>query len=175
MAAKRDASGRPSALEVTNALLKLSVEQTKELVFQLGVPLQDIDDVLHRGGVLVKARLVKKWLDIYASASWEQLVSALRRISMDSLAVEVERTYVPGNSLEIQTPIENSPVSSVALQAAHPPEPTSTQDMSSTPGNATQYHCLLCLITQCCVNLYRFRHCVSDDTRLHSTAASINQ
>ena len=93
----------PTAQDVTQALQDLSVEETKDLVFRVGVPLNDVKDIDTSGG-LAKAHFVQKWLDMYPDASWENLVTALRSMKKNTLAAKIEQDHVPiisvaGNSV----------------------------------------------------------------------------
>lgn len=81
-----------STQQVTNAIEDLSIDQTRKLIFQLGVPLNEIDSI--RDGELAKARLVQLWLNSDTSASWEKLVSELKKIKMETLAKRIERKHV---------------------------------------------------------------------------------
>ena len=89
-------SGVLSTLEVAKALETVSVEETRELVFHLGVPLNVLDDIASLyGGANRKHHFVQKWLDMFPDASWETLASGLRQIKKNTLAADVEFTHVP--------------------------------------------------------------------------------
>ena len=114
------ADGVLSALAVTNALRNLTVEETKMLVFQLGVPLRDLDDIdAHHNRDMAKAHYVQKWLDMDPAASWERLVAALRRIGMDSLAADIERSHAPrpANSISDTTSSASTSIKPAASPA----------------------------------------------------------
>ena len=89
-----------STLQVSNAVRPLTVEQVRELIFQLGVPLNILDDTAaEHSGQNLKQHFVKKWLDIDVDASWEKLVSALREINMNSLAADIESAHILNHAL----------------------------------------------------------------------------
>ena len=89
-------SGDLSTLEVAKALETVSVEETRELVFHLGVPLNVLDDIASLyDGANRKHHFVQKWLAMFPDASWETLTSGLRQINNNTLAAVVESTYVP--------------------------------------------------------------------------------
>ena len=89
------ASSNVSTLEVSNALKRLTVEETRELFFTLEVPLETLDDIaLQFEGANRKQHFVQKWLDMFPDASWEKLVARLRKINMNSLATEIESIHL---------------------------------------------------------------------------------
>jgi hypothetical protein len=96
-----------SALSATKALRRLTVKNTRNLVFHLGVPLNDLDDIeaIYRDGEEQKVHFVQKWLDSDIGASWEKLVSGLKEIQMHTLAAEIECENVP----EAETPVPSTP------------------------------------------------------------------
>ena len=84
-----------STLEVSNALKRLTVEKTRELFFTLEVPLETLDDIAQQfDGENRKQHFVQKWLDMFPDASWEKLVAGLRKIDMNSLAIEIESVHL---------------------------------------------------------------------------------
>ena len=84
-----------STLDVCNAVKPLTVEQVRELVFQMGVPLNTLDDIVQLfNGENRKQHFVQKWLDMFPDASWEKLVAGLRKINMNSLATEIESVHL---------------------------------------------------------------------------------
>ena len=89
------ASSNVSTLEVSSALKRLTVEKTRELFFTLEVPLETLDDIAHQfDGENRKHHFVQKWLDMFPDASWEKLVAGLRKINMNSLAIEIESVHL---------------------------------------------------------------------------------
>ena len=88
-------SSKPSTLDVSNAIKRLTVEETRVLVFQMGVPLEDVDNITERySGDMQRVRLVQKWLDMNPNASWDKLVAGLKRINLNSLASEIESEHL---------------------------------------------------------------------------------
>ena len=82
-------------LEVSNALQPLTVAQVKELMFQVGVPLNLLDDIdAEYKGQSRKHHYIQKWLDIDANTSWDKLVKGLRQMKMNSLAADIESTHL---------------------------------------------------------------------------------
>ena len=82
---------------VTIELTELSVKDTKDLVFRLGVRLNDIDRVDHaqQGSDVAKGHLVSKWVDSDTEAGWKKLCSELRAVGKECLANEIESKHVP--------------------------------------------------------------------------------
>ena len=93
-------SSKMSTLKVSNAIRQLTVEETRQLVFQMGVQLKTLDDIAAQyNGENRKQHFVQAWLDIDSNASWDKLVAGLREINKNSLATDVEcLTKVPVSS-----------------------------------------------------------------------------
>ena len=75
----------------------LTIEETRNLVYNLEVPLNNVTgnaDIRYTGDV-AKGNLVRKWLDFDTKASWEKLARGLRKIDKNCLAEEVELKHVP--------------------------------------------------------------------------------
>ena len=88
------ALSNPSILEVTNAISQLTVEETRDLVFQMGVELNTLDDIATQyHGENRKQHYVKAWLDTDPDASWDKLVTGLRKINKNVLATEIESEH----------------------------------------------------------------------------------
>ena len=84
-----------STVEISNALEPLSVEETRKVFFQLRVPLKTLDDIAAQyNGDMQKAYLVQAWLDMNPNASWDKLVTALKKINKNSLAADIESKYI---------------------------------------------------------------------------------
>ena len=97
------ASGNLSTLVVCNATSCLTMEETRDLVFQNGVPLNVLKDIAAQyDGENRKQNYVQTWLDMDADASWDKLVAGLRKINKNALAAEIESQYLSG------TPIPSS-------------------------------------------------------------------
>ena len=102
-------------LNVMKALKPLSVEKTKSVMFYLGIPVNDLDDIQFMYDAhSQKVQFVQKWLDVDADASWEKLVSGLREIDMHSLALDIESAHIlKTNTTHTFTPIISATVSSI--------------------------------------------------------------
>ena len=84
------ASNMPT-LEVSNAIRRLTMEETRDLMFQMGVPLNILEDIVDEcKGERRKQNFVQMWLDMNPDASWEKLVAGLRKINKNALATEIE-------------------------------------------------------------------------------------
>ena len=137
-------SSNLSTLNVSNAISRLTMEETRDLVFQNGVPLNVLKDVAAQyDGENRKQNYVQAWLDMDTDASWDKLVAGLRKVNKNSLAAEIEsqhlsRAPVPSStspsllstssSISISaTPPANTPSHlQTATQAPVPPTPTNT-------------------------------------------------
>ena len=73
--------------DVVNALQTLSDDQTKELFFQLKVPLHTLGNIEkdHKGNMR-KIHYVQAWYDGDEGASWDRIVSGLRQIGLKTVA-----------------------------------------------------------------------------------------
>ena len=98
-------SSNLSTLEVINAIKSLTVENTRALVFQLGVPVNILDDIeaQYYNGDNRKQHFIQKWLDIDTSASWEKIVSALQQIEKNVLAAGIESMYITKPNVPVLT------------------------------------------------------------------------
>ena len=89
------ALSNPSTLEVSNAISQLTVEETRQLVFQMRVQLKTLDDIAFEyDGENRKHHYVQAWLDIDPGASWDKLVTGLRKINKNVLATEIESEHL---------------------------------------------------------------------------------
>ena len=149
------ASSNLSTLDVSNAIERLNVEETRELFFKLKVPLRALDDIAsqYHDAENRKQHFVQKWLDMNEDASWTKLVAGLRRINMNSLATEIESAHlsrvpssgsvslVPSSALspppEARPPAHLETVSVSATPTAGPltPSPYLTPSHSSNPSS----------------------------------------
>ena len=118
-----------SPQNVATALHTLTMEQTKVLVFHLGVPLNVLDDIARQySGNDRQIHSIQAWLDSDTSASWGKLVSGLKQIGMTVMAERVESTFVP----QVEVPVTvctSVPVSSASVppvQAVSSPAPLET-------------------------------------------------
>ena len=78
----------------------LTVEETRDLVFQVGVPLNLLDGIANYRGENQKQHYVQKWLDMDTDASWDKLVAGLRKIDKNSLANEIESVEQSNSSIK---------------------------------------------------------------------------
>ena len=146
-------SSRMSLHEVERALQPLSYDETRLLVFHLGVEehvLQDIDGDPLRGSRSIKA--IKAWLDRDLKASWEKLVSCLLPIKnvlanqlatqhCPQLAVAVSPSSGPEQTATVQS--VNTPATPLAPAAPSPPAtgPVSGSEQSpDPPAHTTSSH-----------------------------------
>ena len=127
-------SSNPSTLQIWDAIRKLSLEETRDLAFQMGVPVKDIDNITERySGEMQKVHLVQTWLDMVPDASWAKLVAGVRKINKNSLATEIESQYIPrgpvlssDSSSVLSTshlPASAEPSTSVSVAPVTPPPP----------------------------------------------------
>ena len=89
-------SSRMSPHEVVRALQPLSYDETRQLVFHLGVEehvLQDIDGYPLRRSRSIRA--IQVWQNKDTEASWGKLVSALNMVGRDVLASELAKQHCP--------------------------------------------------------------------------------
>ena len=85
-----------STLDVVNALEKLSVDETRALVFHLKVPGNVLDNIdVQYAGATRSIKYVEEWLKYDEDASWENLVSGLKQIGRNAVAKVVESAYLP--------------------------------------------------------------------------------
>ena len=123
-AVKRDVmavSAELSTLDVVNALERLSIEETRDLVFRLKVPGNILDniDAQYRGATR-GVKYVEEWLKRDEDASWEKLVSGLKQIKMNAVAKKVESTFI-SKGKEAPVPATGS---ARLVSATPPPQPS---------------------------------------------------
>ena len=71
------------------------MEELRDLVFQMGLCLKDMDNIIERySGDMQRVHLIQKWLDLNPDACWDKLVAALRKINKKSLASEIESEHL---------------------------------------------------------------------------------
>ncbi|CAI8005711.1 Putative ankyrin repeat protein MM_0045 [Geodia barretti] len=122
----------PTLLAVCKAVRPLTMEQTRELVFQLGVPLNVLDDVSRQyDGENRKEHFVQKLLDMKTDVSWKKIVAVLKEIDKNSLAEDIERAHIsnahqtssPTSPIAASGPVEldgpSMPVSRLPTAADH--------------------------------------------------------
>ena len=82
--------------EVARALQPLSYDETRQLVFHLGVEehvIKDIDNSTYSGSRSIRA--IQTWLNKDTEASWGKLVSALNMVGRDVLASKLATQHCP--------------------------------------------------------------------------------
>ena len=89
-------SSNLSTLDVSNSIMGLTMEETRNLVFNMHVPLNILDDIAATyDGDNRKQHFVQKWLEMNPRATWNQLVIGLRKINKPELAEDIEVLHVP--------------------------------------------------------------------------------
>ena len=107
--------------KMSNAIRQLTMEETRDLVFQMGVPLNILDDITDRyDGENRKQHFVQAWLDMDCNASWEKLVAGLRKINKNALAAEIETEHLSSAAV----PCSDSPslLSTFSASVSAPPK-----------------------------------------------------
>lgn len=89
---------------VVNSLQRLSIGQTEQLAFQLGVELNTLEDINIQYGSSRKMHYIQAWLNDDPEPSWEKIVTGLRQNGLNVVAAEVESQYCP----QSQVPGHNS-------------------------------------------------------------------
>ena len=82
--------------EVARALQPLSYDETRQLVFHLGVEehvIKDIDNSTYSGSRSIRA--IQTWLNKDTEAGWGKLVSALNMVGRDVLASKLATQHCP--------------------------------------------------------------------------------
>ena len=88
------ASSNMSTLKISNAIRRLTMEETRDLMFQMGVPLHILKDIADEfKGEHRKQNYVQTWLDLDPDASWEKLITGLRKVNKNFLAAEIESEH----------------------------------------------------------------------------------
>ena len=96
-------SEKLNSLSMVTALKSLTQAQTKVLMFHLGVPLNDLDDIeARRGATCAKIYFVERWLDAEIEASWEKLANGLIAMGKTVLANEIRSNSVHSPSTSLQ-------------------------------------------------------------------------
>ena len=102
-------SSKMSTLQVSNAISQLTVEETRQLVFQMGVQLKTLDDIAAQyDGENRKQHYVQSWLDVDPEASWDKLITGLREINKNSLATEIESENLSKVPVPSSGPLETA-------------------------------------------------------------------
>ena len=79
-----------SPRHVVNALRTLTDDESKELFFELGVPLHTLNDIAtEQKGKMRRIHYVQAWFDRNMEVGWEKIAADLRLIGKLSLAEEI--------------------------------------------------------------------------------------
>ena len=109
MAASSNLTNKLSTLMVYDATHRLTVGETRQLVFQMGVPVKDVDNIREQNsGNMQRVYLVEKWLDMTPDASWDKLVAGLRKINKNTLAADIESRHPPNATVDSVAPPRSS-------------------------------------------------------------------
>ena len=93
-----------TTLNVVNALDGLTIDETRALAFFLGVENHVLENIVKKyDGINQKIQFVQAWLNADTGASWEKLVSGLKKIKMNVVAESVESAFVPKTELPVPT------------------------------------------------------------------------
>ena len=107
--------------KMSNAIRRLTMEETRDLVFQMGVPLNILDDITDRyDGENRKQHFVQAWLDMDRDTSWGKLVAGLRKINKNVLATEIESEHL--SSAAVASSGSPSLPSTSSASVSAPPE-----------------------------------------------------
>ena len=120
-----------STLDVSNATSRLTVEEMRQLVFQMGVSLKFLDDIADEyKGENKKQHFIQIWLDMDPNASWDKLAAGLRKINKNSLATEIESEYLSRALVPRST---SSSLPSITSSVSVPAPPIVSTLKTSTP------------------------------------------
>ena len=130
------ASAELSTLDVVNALERLSIEEARDLVFSLKVPGNILDNIDAQYSSPTRGiKYVEEWLKRDEDASWEKLVSGLKRIRMNAVAKEVEFAYIlkgKQGPARTSSPIPLTSATPLPLQSVNTPAKLETAPQSIT-------------------------------------------
>ena len=126
-------ASRISPKDVVNALKTLNDEQSKELFFQLDVPLHILDGIegSHKGNMR-KIHYVQAWFDQEVEASWEKIVAGLKLIGMKALAETLATQQCLGGTPTLAA-VNMTPDLPSSLATA--PEASGPQTSGSSPSD----------------------------------------
>ena len=118
--------------KMSNAIRQLTMEETRDLVFQMGVPLNTLDDITAQyDGENRKQHFLQAWLNMDRDASWEKLVAGLRNINQDALATKIESEHLP--SAAVASSGSPSLLSTSSASVSAPPEIATPAPVGSLP------------------------------------------
>ena len=135
-----------SPRDVVNALRTLTDDESKELFFELGVPLHTLNDIAaEQKGKMRRIHYVQGWFDRNVEVDWEKLAAGLKLIGKISLAEEIGPQSRVGRALTPQAvedvtpdpvaPVEGVPESSELAPSSLTTVATTTPSSSSTSTN----------------------------------------
>ena len=114
--------GKLSTLDVSNAISCLTMEETRDLVFRNGVPLNVLKDIAAQyDGENRKQNYVQTWLDMDPDTTWDMLVAGLRKINKNSLATEIESEHPSRVPIPSSTFPSLLSTSSLSISLSAPP------------------------------------------------------
>ena len=119
-----------SPREVVRALQTLNDDKTKQLFYQLDLPIQTLTNIeaKHSGGMLT-IHCVHKWINGDPEASWGKIVTGLRHIGMKVLAKELATQYHIETPPSVNDHLTSDPII--------PRPPVSAQDSDGTQSSVT--------------------------------------
>ena len=121
-----------SPQEVARALQPLSYDETRQLVFHLGVEehvIKDIDSSTYSGSRSIRA--IQTWLNKDTEASWGKLVSALNMVGRDVLASKLATQHCP--QLAVAVSPSSGPEQPATVQSVNTPATPLTPAAPSPP------------------------------------------
>ena len=132
-----------SPRDVVNALQTLTDDESKELFFQLEVPLNTLNDIAaEQKGNMRRIHYVQKWFDRNVEVGWEKIAAGLRLIGKLSLAEEIGPQSRVGRALtpqavedvtpDLVAPVEGVPESSELAPSSLTTVATTTPSSSSS-------------------------------------------
>ena len=145
-----------SPRDVVNALRTLTDDESKELFFQLEVPLNTLNDIAaEQKGNMRKIHYVQKWFDRNVEVGWEKIAAGLRLIGKLSLAEEIgPQSRVTQQAVEDVTPDPTAPVEGVPESSELAPSSLTTV-ATTTPSSTTDR------VSQVRAEIKRLRHAFS--------------
>ena len=104
----------PTLLDVVNALETLTIEKTKDLAFQLGVDLHQLDDIdTEYSGTNRSRHYIEAWLRTDPEASWAKIVAALKRIRHNVVAASIASQHCSSTAVEYTSSLSSTSRESV--------------------------------------------------------------
>ena len=124
-----------STLDVVKAIQSLTAEETRNLVFHLGVPFNELEDIAAERYSCDrrKQHFVQKWIKRDTSACWATLVSGLLQIEQNFLAEKIEATFIPPAQLGTNAPASTLFATTVPASSASAPAPAVQTEAPTRP------------------------------------------